>query len=241
MSAINQFHEIAKSFATKEEQRVFAKKEAVKWAGKHSLGSDNKEDLLLLRHSFVYLPVEDISNFISYLGMSPKKYERELWLGEPILWASLCRMLRARSNPDVLNHVWNLSLSELKTANHQVAAGFYTQIFDCDLFSSWQNMIQKKNNPWLDFNYFPKMKELPLEAKVKVFTVLSATKDMDLLSEAANHLGFEKAWSVIDGLYHEEWFNQQYKERHKQLVEILKEKPVIQIPMDEGLFNIGSA
>ena len=34
---------------------------------------------------------------------------------------------------------------------------------------------------------------------------------------------------------------EKYPNSAKKLVEILKEKPVIQIPMDEGLFNIGSA
>ena len=59
----------------KEERRAIAEKLAIGMVQRHPLGTTNPDDLLAMRHAFVYLPTDDISKYISnfMLGIDATK------------------------------------------------------------------------------------------------------------------------------------------------------------------------
>lgn len=208
----------------KEGRRTLATKVANGLTQKHPLGTSDHNEQLLMRHLFVHLPTEDIAKYMGnfLLGTSNTKQEvKSLWIGEPPMWASTCRMMHAYYNKFAWDAIWNTKISEVGNANAQVIAGMYSVAYDKKYYEGWVEATDGGTSVWLEPSLFADWSKVKDETKLKVWMVVSSKKDPELLQKFAEAMGWSQKWSLADNLLGENLFQPDHTLREIALKQLL--------------------
>lgn len=216
----------------KDGRRVASAKLATAMTQRNPLGTTNLEELLLMRHYFVYLPSNDISKYISnfMLGVdnTPKDAKR-LWIGEPPMWASVCRMMYASYNKVMWQTAWRTDVKDLGKANAQVLAGMYSVAYDKKFYDGWLNAVDDSNSVWLNPDLFSDWDRVQQDTKLKVWMVVSSKKDPELLHQFANAMGWASQWALADNLLGDDLFHPDHELREIAFKQLLFNKNKIEL------------
>ena len=228
---IQEFHQ-SMAPLEKEARRLQSSKLAAEMTQRHALGTDDPKEQLLMRHYFVYLPVEDIAKYMGnfMLGITnPKKEARSLLIGEPPMWASVCRMMHACYNKPMWEAVWKTKTQDLGKANAQVLAGLYSVAYDKQYYDGWLNATKDTDSVWLNPDLFADWHLVQNETKVKIWMVVSAKKDTDLLRQFAHAMQWDHQWALADNLLGENMFHSDHTLREIALKQLLFSKKKIEV------------
>lgn len=216
----------------KESRRLASAKLATAMTQRNPLGTTDPGELLLMRHSFVYLPTEDISKYISnfMLGVdnTPREAKR-LWIGEPPMWASVCRMMYASYNKTMWQAAWKTDVRDLGKANAQVLAGMYSVAYDKKYYAGWADAVDESNSVWLNPDLFADWERVQQDTKLKIWMVVSSKKDPELLRQFANSMGWSLQWSLAENLLGENLFHPDHALREISFKQLLLNKNKIEM------------
>ena len=185
-----------------------------------------------MRHYFVYLPTEDISKYISnfMLGVdNTKKDAKTLWIGEPPMWASVCRMMHACYNKTMWEEAWRTGVKDLGKANAQVLAGMYSVAYDKKYYDGWTKAVEDTDSVWLNPDLFADWERVHNDTKLKIWMVVSSKKDPDLLHQFANAMRWEQQWALADNLLGENLFHSDHALREIALKQLLFSKKQLEV------------
>lgn len=216
----------------KEERRLGAAKLAIGMTQRNPVGTTDPAELLLMRHYFVYLPTEDISKYISnfMLGVeNTKKNAKSLWIGEPPMWASVCRMMHSCYNETMWREVWKTNVKDIGKANAQVLAGLYSVAYDKQYYSGWSSAVEDSDSAWLNPDLFADWERVHPDTKLKIWMVVSSKKDPDLLRQFSNAMGWSQQWALADNLLGENLFHSDHSLREIALKQLLFSKKKIEM------------
>lgn len=226
---IRDFHDLMAPL-DKEGRRVQSSKLAAAMTQRNPLGSENTLEQLLMRHYFVYLPTEDISKYISnfMLGCNNTKADaKTLWIGDPPMWASVCRMMHSCYNKKMWETVWSTPVKDLGNANAQVLAGMYSVAYDKKYFDGWAKLMDDSDSVWLNPDLFADWERVHNDTKLKIWMVVSAKQDPDLLRQFAHAMDWGRQHALADGLLGENLFHKDHVLREIALRQLLfNKKPV---------------
>lgn len=239
--------EIAMAPLNKDERREHANAIAMAFTQRHPLGTNNTQEMMLLRHAFVCLPTSDIEKYIGtfalgitdetrtalYLGQDPAA--RAKGKARPPFWASTCRMLQSQYNKKALHRIFQLNVSDVANANAQVFAGLYTVAYEKQWYGGFKNAIEGDTtaSAWLQPFLFDGMSTLPDESKIKIWMLLSHLKDEKIMSMFTQAMGWEKQWALAESLLGDNLFTPDHKLREialRQLVANREKSVVYELP-----------
>lgn len=216
----------------KESRRLASAKLATAMTQHNPLGTNNPNELLMMRHSFVYLPTDDISKYISnfMLGVdnTPKEAKR-LWIGEPPMWASVCRMMYTSYNKTMWKTAWQTDVRDLGKANAQVLAGMYSVAYDKKYYDGWADAVEESDSVWLKPDLFADWDRVQQDTKLKIWMVVSSKKDPELLQQFANAMGWSLQWSLAETLLGENLFHSDHALREVSFKQLLLNKNKIEM------------
>lgn len=207
--SIAELHKTLSSLS-KEDQINRAKLIATAYTRKYPVAPGPKEDLLLLRHCFTYLPVKDISIFMGHFnaGLSEDN-TKSFWLGDPPMWASAFRMLHAAHNSSVWRMIWSMQPEECmadgKKINAKLAASLFCYVYDRDQQKRWKNSIINSafgNNliqdcTWLRTELIDGWDSLTLDQRQKTWMCLCELAHLPTLLSFSKVLGFEAQYNIV--------------------------------------------
>ena len=217
---------------SKDDRRSASAKLAIGMTQRNPLGTTDPNELLMMRHYFVYLPTEDISKYISnfMLGIeNTSKDARALWIGEPPMWASVCRMMHACYNKTMWQEVWKTDIKDLGKANAQVLAGLYSVAYDKKYYDGWLNAVDDSNSAWINPDLFSNWEHVHSDTKLKIWMVVSSKKDHDLLRQFSHSMGWAQQWSLAENLLGDNLFNSDHALREIALKQLLFTKRTIEV------------
>lgn len=228
---IRDFHEQMVPLS-KDDRRSTSAKLAIGMTQRNPLGTTDPKELLLMRHYFVYLPTEDISKYISnfMLGVeNTRKDAKSLWIGEPPMWASVCRMMHACYNKTMWEEVWKTSIKDLGKANAQVLAGLYSVAYDKKYYDGWSNAVEDTDSVWLNPDLFADWERVHPDTKLKIWMVVSSKKDPELLRQFSNAMGWAQQWSLADNLLGDDMFHSDHALREISVKQLLFSKRKVEM------------
>lgn len=216
----------------KEERRLASAKLAIGMTQRNPLGTTDPQELLMMRHYFVYLPTEDISKYISnfMLGVeNTRKNAKSLWIGEPPMWASVCRMMHACYNKTMWQEVWQTNVKDLGKANAQVLAGLYSVAYDKKYYDGWSSAVEDSNSVWLNPDLFADWERVHPDTKLKIWMVVSSKKDPEMLRQFSNAMGWAQQWSLAENLLGDDIFHSDHALREISLKQLLFSKKKVEM------------
>lgn len=229
---IRDFHDLMAPL-DKDGRRLQSAKLATAMTQRNPLGTDNTLEQLLMRHYFVYLPTEDISKYIGnfMLGCTTKSDAKSLWIGEPPMWASVCRMMHACYNKTMWDAAWSTPVKELGKANAQVLAGMYSVAYDKKYFDGWAAHMNnaREESVWLNPDLFADWDRVHNDTKLKIWMVVSAKQDPDLLRQFAHAMNWGQQHALADSLLGENLFHKDHTLREIALRQLLFNKKPIEV------------